>query len=755
MEKIFTREWLGRPLTIKTGLLARQADAAVTVQYGDTVVLAAVVEEQKEREGIDFFPLMVDFEERFYAAGIIKGSRWIKREGRPSDEAVLTGRMIDRAIRPFFNQSSRRDVQVTMIVLSADHQNDHDIVALIAASAALAFSPVEWRGPISGVRVGRKNGQLIFNPTYEERLESDLDLIVAGTGEKVIMIEAGAREMKEEDVYAAITAAQAALSPLIDFINQAKKEIAIKAKVVKDKTPSDESERQAQAEKEKVLVSAANWLKDNIAKTLFDQVYYTKGERKAAVAAIKENLEAFLRGQGIGRSLREVAVKELVEAMVEAEVTRAILAEKRRVDGRPLDGLRPLAAIVGVLPRNHGSGLFQRGETQVLSIATLAGPGLAQALEGIEGTGEKRYMHHYNFPPYATAEAKPLRSAGRREIGHGALAEKALLPVLPAKEDFPYVIRVVSETLSSNGSSSMASTCGSSLALMDAGVPIKKAVAGIAMGLASNEDLSQYEILTDLQDLEDGPGGMDFKIAGTADGITAIQLDTKTAGLTKEIIEKTLAQGKKARLEILAEMNRAISAPRPDLSPYAPRITSFYINPEKIREVIGPGGKVINEIVAQTGVTIDIEDDGLVMVCGTDAAKAAQAVKWVNDIVREVEVGETFTGKVVRILDFGAFVEILPNRDGMVHVSQLAPYRVEKPDDFLALGDVVTVKVKEIDEQGRVNLTMLGLPENEALWAQEKGKSKGPIGDRFNGPRRPDRFNGPRRSSNGRGSFRH
>ncbi len=757
-EQVFSTEWLGRPLTIKTGKLARQANAAVTVQYGDTVVLATVVESKYERDSIDYFPLMVDFEERLYAAGIIKGSRWIKREGRPTDEAVLTGRMIDRSIRPLFSDDSRKDVQVIITVLSADQQNDHDIPALIAASAALSIAGLNWHGPIGGIRVGRKEGQLIFNPTYEERLESDLDLIVAGTDKKVIMIEAGASEVKEDDMYNAILAGQKELQGAIKLIEEVKAKVKVEVKEAK-KIEKTTEEKQEQEEKEKVLALAQAWLDSNIKKILFDKVYYTKGERKAAIAAIKEGLELHLHQAGIGKDKRAHAVNALVDKACEAEVTRAIIEDKRRVDGRKLDEIRPLSAEASVLPRNHGSGLFQRGETQVMSIITLAGPGMAQMLEGIEGTGTKRYMHHYYFPPYSVGEAKPMRGVGRRDIGHGALAEKALEPVIPDKEDFPYTIRVVSEVMSSNGSSSMGSACGSTLALMDAGVPIKKPVAGIAMGLASNKDMSKWEVLTDIQDLEDGQGGMDFKITGTPDGITAIQLDTKTDGLTDNIIKKTLTQGLKARMEIIEVMKKAIAEPRPDLSPYAPRITSFNIHPDKIRQVIGAGGKVINEIIAATGVTIDIEDDGLVVVCGTDAEMSKKAVDWINDIVRDIEAGEIFTGKVVRLMDFGAFVELLPGRDGMVHVSELAPYRIEKPSDFLDTGDEVTVKVKEIDDQGRVNLTMLGIDANQPLWASEKGKSSGFGGGgggrpRYNdGPRRPSRFNNdrPRRPGGGGG----
>lgn len=722
-EQTFSCDWLGRTLTIKTGKLARQADSAVTVQYGDTSVLATVVEAKEARENIDFFPLMVEFEEKLYAAGIIKGSRWIKREGRPSDEAVLTGRMIDRSIRPLFGADSKKDVQVMITVLSADGKNDYDIVSLVAASAALSIAGLNWKGPIAGVRVGRVEGKYIFNPTYEERLISDMDLIVAGTEAKVVMIEAEGREIAEAEMLEAINIGQKNLQGAIGLIKEMQKKVAVTKKPAAKKLVSAE-EIEAEKEMQKIFDTAKLWLNKNIPVILFDKIHYTKGERKSAVAAIKEGLDQYLFDQNISKDKRARTISHLVEEMVEAEVTRAILKDKKRVDGRKLDEIRNLSSEVGILPRIHGSGLFSRGETQVLSVVTLGAPGMEQSLEGLEGVGTKRYMHHYNFAPFSVGEARPVRSLGRREIGHGALAEKALVPVLPTKEEFPYTVRVVSETLGSNGSSSMAATCGSTLSLMDAGVPIKKPVAGIAMGLASNKDMSEWEVLTDIQDLEDGQGGMDFKITGTTDGITAIQLDTKTDGLTEEIIEKTINQSKKARLQVLEVMNKAIDKPRADLSPYAPRITSFNIDPERIREVIGTGGKVINEIIAATGVSIDIDDDGLVMVCGTDAAKVTEAVNWVKNIIRDFEVGEVFKGKVVRLMDFGAFIQLTPNKDGMAHVSELAPYRVGRPADFVDIGDEVTVKIIEIDDMGRVNLTLKGLEENEYLWKDGKGKQE-------------------------------
>ncbi len=755
MEKVFTKEWLGRPLTIKTGKVALQADAAVWVQYGETVVQATVVQAKTEREGIDFFPLMVEFEEKLYAAGIIKGSRWIKREGRPTDQSILAGRMIDRSIRPLFVAGDNRDVQIIITILAVDQENDHDIVAMIAASAALAISGLNWNGPIGGIRVGLINGEFVFNPTYLEQAQSSLDLIVAGTSQKTIMIEAVAQEIPEDLMLKAIIAGQEKMQGAIELIKELKQNVEPRQNNSLKEKPTTPAELEAKAHKLELLKIGETWLQENIKKTLFEKKYYTKGERKAAVTEIKDQLNTYLTGQNIDSNERYQVIKKLVEHAIDAEVTSAILNDKRRVDGRALTEIRALSAEVAILPRDHGTALFSRGETQVMSIVTLGAPGMEQSLEGLEGQSKKRYMHHYNFPPYSVGEASPLRGTGRREIGHGALAEKALMPMIPTKEEFPYTVRLVSETLGSNGSSSMASTCASSLALMDAGVPIKKPVVGIAMGLASNKDMSRWEILTDIQDLEDGDGGMDFKITGTNTGLTAIQLDTKTDGLTPEIITKTLSQGRAALNQILEVVAKAIPAPRPELSKYAPRIISFNVDPEKIGAIIGPGGKIINRIIDETGVSIDIEDSGLVMICGTDPEKVNEAVRQVKEIVHVFEAGETLKGKVVRMLDFGAFVSLNASQDGMVHVSELAPYRIEKPGDFLNLGDVVTVKIKEIDDQGRINLTMKGLEENSELWKDEKGKSNGSFGGgerrssfggRSNfgghsgGPARPSRF---------------
>ncbi len=744
MEKIFTGEWLGRPLKISTGKIAKQADAAVWVQYGETVVQATVVQSKTEREGVNFFPLMVEFEEKLYAAGIIKGSRWIKREGRPTDQSILTGRMIDRTIRPLFATGDNRDIQVIVTVLAIDQENDFDIVGLIAASAALSIAGLAWNGPIGGVRVGLIEDKFVFNPTNAQQALSSLDLIVAGTDKKVIMIEAGANEIPEDKMFEAIMAGQREMQGAIDLIKELKAGVEPKQKHVAKVKAKTEEELKADEEKEATLKIGEAWLSENIKKILFVKEYYTKGERKAAVTAIKEQLDEYLETQEISIAHRRYVEKKLVEEMIDAEITRAIVDEGKRVDGRKLNEIRELTAEVGILPRDHGTSLFSRGETQVMSIVTLGAPGLEQSLEGLDGQSKKRYMHHYNFPPYSVGEASPLRGTGRREIGHGALAEKALLPMIPNREDFSYTVRIVSETLGSNGSSSMASTCASTLALMDAGVPIKKPVVGIAMGLASNADMSKWEVLTDIQDLEDGDGGMDFKITGTDTGLTAIQLDTKTDGLTEAIIKKTLTQGREALNEILIVIKSAIAAPRAELSKYAPRIISFNVDPEKIGAIIGPGGKIINRIIDETGVSIDIEDTGLVMICGVDAAGVAEAVRQVKEIVHVYAAGEIIKGKVVRILDFGAFVALNASQDGMVHVSELAPYRIEKPSDFLTVGDEVMIKIKEIDDQGRVNLTMKGLEENMPLWKDEKGKSTGSSFGGSNGgghgPARPSRF---------------
>lgn len=706
MKKVFEAEIGGKKLSLETGILAQQANASVVCRYGDTVVLATAVVSSGQRDGIDYLPLMVEYEERLYAAGKIKGSRFIKREGRATDEAILTARLIDRAVRPLFNDAMRHDIQVILTVLSVDQENDPDIPALIAASAVLCASSIPWDGPISGIRIGRINGEWIINPSYEARSKSELDLVVAGTHEKVIMVEAGASEVPEDVMAQAMEFSLKHLGKMCAFLDEYRVAVGLEKKsYLPEPAEDDESLTQEMVE------SVHAWLKEKAPEYLTTGVKETKQSRKAAVARMKDALEEYLLEKQVGKEKRKKAAA-LVDEYAEAEVTRAILKEGKRVDGRALDQIRSLVSEVGLLPRTHGSGLFSRGETQVLSIVTLGSPGDEQTLDGMEVAGKKRYMHHYNFPPYSVGEVKPLRGPGRREVGHGALAEKALLPVLPSKEDFPYTIRVVSEVLGSNGSSSMASTCGSTLALMDAGVPITAPVAGIAMGLASTED-GAYKVLTDLQDLEDGKGGMDFKIAGTKKGITAIQLDTKTKGLTMEIVRETLTAGHAARVKILEVMEGAITVPRPELSKYAPRIISFMINPEKIRDVIGPGGKIINEIIDKTGVQIDIEQTGLVMVTSVSEEGSAEAVAWIKRLTREVKVGEIFEGRVTRIMDFGAFVEVLPRQEGLVHISELAPYRVQQVTDIVKVGQVIPVKVIGIDEQNRINLSLKRAQQNE------------------------------------------
>jgi len=726
-EKKYVCEWLGRTLSISTGKLAQQATASVTVRYGDTVILATVVQAKEQKEGMDYFPLLVGYEERLYAAGIIKGSRWIKREGRPSDESVLAARMVDRAIRPLFNQKDRKDVQVILTVLSADGENDPEIISLIAASAALAISNIQWQGPIAGIKVGRVDGKLVFNPSVEQEKISDLDLTVAGIDTKIIMLEAGAKEVAEKEMLVAIGEALKEITPALDLIKQMEKEL--KPDIDEGATLKGRPKVDEESEEQPIKQLAQEWLGKNARQYLFNQKIPTarKQERKAQVAMLKEDAINYLIGQDIDEPTAKKFVAELVEPIVEAEVARGILERSERVDGRKLDEIRPLSAEVSLLPRTHGSGLFQRGETQVLSTVTLGSPGDEQFLENLEGKSTKKYMHHYNFPPYSVGEVKPMFGPSRRDIGHGALAEKAIRPVLPNEEEFPYTIRVVSEVLGSNGSSSMGSTCGSSLALMDAGVPIKKAVAGIAMGLASTPDMKQWKIITDLQDLEDGEGGMDFKVTGTDTGITAIQLDTKTLGLPLELVAETLARAKQARLEVLENMAKAISTPRPELSPYAPRIISFKIDPSRIGEVIGTGGKIINGIIKDTGVTIDITDEGLVSICSTNAEGMEKAKQMIDDILREFKPGETFRGKVTRVMDFGVIVSLPGGNDGMVHVSEMAPYRVGSPADLLKVGDEVEVCVKGVEDD-RVSLTMKGLASNAEIWQDEKGKQESGFG---------------------------
>ncbi len=713
--KKFTHEVAGKELTVEIGKLANQAHGSCTIQYGDTVVLATVVQAPEPREGIDFFPLLVDYEERLYAAGKIKGSRFIKREGRPTDEAILTSRVIDRSIRPLFRNTERKDVQVMVTVLSIDHENDPDIVSLIATSVALGISSIPWNGPIAAIRIGRIANEWVINPSYEERGKSDFDLVIAGTDEEIVMIEGQAKEVPEPIIAEAIEFGHKHLSKIIPFIKKIIKEVG-KAKVLSSDNAVDANKMA------KIKQKVENWLGSKV-KTIFPnpsrQAYYQ------LVDKLKTELEEILKEDNeVSKEERAWGMK-IFDEMLDAEARSLVLEKKVRVDNRKFNELRPLSAAVSVLPRTHGSGLFSRGETQILSIVTLASPSAEQILDGMEKEGKKRYMHHYNFPGFSVGEVAPVRSPGRREIGHGALAEKALLPVLPDKENFPYTIRVVSEVLSSNGSSSQASICGSSLALMDAGVPISHAVAGVAIGLLTDpKNKSHYAILTDIQGIEDHAGDMDFKIAGTNQGLTALQLDIKLGGVSTKILNEAITQAQVAREEILKTMAQTINQPRQEMSPYAPRITSFRIPPDKIREVIGPGGKVINEIIESTNVAIDIEDDGLVMVTATDPEASAKAIEWIKNLTREVVVGETFQGKVTRLMNFGAFVEILPKQEGLVHISELAWHRVERVEDAVKIGDIIPVKVIEIDQQGRINLShKQTLPKPKGIENQNQGEN--------------------------------
>jgi polyribonucleotide nucleotidyltransferase len=701
--KRFETEWGGKQLIIETGRFAEQANGACTVQYGDTVVIATATMSETLREGLDFFPLQVEFEEKLYAAGRIKGSRFIKKEGRPTDEAVLVGRSIDRGLRPLFDDRMRNDIQVIVSCLAFDGENDPDITGIIAASCALHMSDIPWNGPIAGVRVGEINGEKVLNPSYEARTKSILDLAFAGSNGKIVMVEAGANEASEETCLEGFEFGLKHLRKPLELIEQVRKEVGKPKKDVF--APKNEEEKTKNERREVIENLVHPFITEKTRELFFGEPKASKVERRLAKNKVKELTADFLTSQEISKDDQKYGLA-IVGDVIEEEISRAIIEDGKRVDGRAINEIRFLLGEVAIFPRVHGSAHFKRGETQVISITTLGAPGDEQTLDGMELVGTKRFFHHYNFPPFSVGECKPMRGPSRRDIGHGALAEKALVPMMPDKETFPYTIRVVSEVLGSNGSSSMASTCGATLALMDAGVPIKAPVAGIAMGLASDKK-GNWKVFTDLQDLEDGVGGMDFKIAGSREGITAIQMDTKTDGLSFEIIKTTITQSREARMQILDVIIGTLPTHRPDLSPYAPRIITLRINPETIGNVIGPGGKMINEIIATTGVqAIDIEDDGLVCITSTNAEGAQKAFEWIKNLTREVVAGETFKGKVTRLMDFGAFVEILPKQEGLVHISKLAPWRVEKVSDIVKPGDEVFVKVSEIDDMGRINLSM-------------------------------------------------
>lgn len=723
--KTWSLNWGGRELTIEVGHFALQATASCTVRYGDTMILATVVMGNDVRD-IDYFPLMVSFEEKLYAAGKIKGSRFIKREGRPSDESILSGRAIDRALRPLFDERIRNDIQVVVTALSVDQETDATMVGLLAGSIVLAISNIPWNGPIAAARVGKIADEFILNAKMEEIQSGKFDVLVAGTPKKLVMVEVSANEVPEIDLLQAMRWGAGEMQPVLDLIAKIQKELGVTKRSVEEilvEVGIDETFEEIKKATEEFVSSVAD-------KMIFDSVKINRKDRYGMIHGIEAAAKEFLLAKEYDADLVKKALKN-IKQYVQNEVSKRILAKGERLDGRALTEIRPLTAEINLIPRVHGTAMFMRGDTQVLSLVTLGAPGDVQTLDTMEEDGTKRYMHHYNDAPFTYGEAGPMRGPGRRAIGHGALAEKGLEPVLPEAETFPYAIRVVSEVMGSNGSSSMASTCGSSLALMAAGVPIKKHVGGMAMGLASKCDdagnLTDWKILTDLQDVEDGAGGMDFKIAGTADGITAVQMDTKTNGLPWDLVEETLKMAREARLKILGVMNAALSAPQ-EMSPYAPRIETIMINPEKIREVIGPGGKVINEIIAQTNVQIDIEQDGRVMITSNDAVMMQKAIKMVQDIVKDPEAGEVYEGKVVRIEDFGAFIQILPGKDGMVHVSEISWERINRPGDVLNLGDAVKVVVKEIDNLGRINLSMKALKPKPEGYVEQPREERRPGG---------------------------
>ncbi|ADC51979.1 polynucleotide phosphorylase/polyadenylase [Alkalihalophilus pseudofirmus OF4] len=699
--QIFSIDWAGRELTVETGQFAKQANGAVLVRYGDTAVLSTVTA-SKEPKNLNFFPLTVNYEERLYAAGKIPGG-FIKREGRPSEKAILASRLIDRPIRPLFPDGFRNEVQVISIVMSVDQNCSSEMAAMIGSSLALSISDIPFDGPIAGVTVGRKDGELIINPTTEQLEESDIDLVVAGTKDAINMVEAGADEVPEETMLEAIMYGHDEIKRLVAFQEEVvqaagkeKKEIQLK---------------QVDAELESAV---RNLAEADLKKAVQVQ---EKHERQAAIDAVmKPIIEKYEEEQ------EELVgdVREVLQKVVKEEVRRLITVEKVRPDGRAIDEIRPLASQVDLLPRTHGSGLFTRGQTQALSICTLGALGDVQILDGLGIEESKRFMHHYNFPQFSVGETGPIRGPGRREIGHGALGERALEPIIPSENDFPYTIRLVSEVLESNGSTSQASICASTLAMMDAGVPIKAPVAGIAMGLVKQDE--HLTVLTDIQGMEDALGDMDFKVAGTKEGVTALQMDIKISGINREVLEQALEQAKRGRMVILDNMLSAISESRSELSEYAPKIMTMHVNPDKIRDVIGPSGKMINKIIEETGVKIDIEQDGTVYISSVDSKMNEQARKIIEDIVREVEVGQTYLGKVKRVEKFGAFVELFKGKDGLVHISQLAEERINKVEDVVSIGDEILVRVTEIDNQGRVNLSRKVILKEEKEKQEQAGK---------------------------------
>ncbi|MBQ5863711.1 MAG: polyribonucleotide nucleotidyltransferase [Peptococcaceae bacterium] len=680
----------GRAMTLETGRMAKQASGAVFCTYGDTAVLVTAVGSKAPKDGVDFFPLTVDYEEKLYAAGKIPGG-FLKREGKASEKAILSSRLIDRPIRPLFPKGYHNDVQVVATVLSVDMDNAPDVLAMVGASAALHLSQVPFMGPIAGVVVGLVDGEFIINPNQEQEEKSLMHLTVAGTADAVMMVEAGAKEVPEATILDAIMFGHEEIKKIVAAIEEFRTE-ALALELAKEKVVPE-----LKVIPEEIEAAVKEYTYDNLLEAIRIK---EKHARDAKAEEVKAEALAHLLEQF---PEQEDDLRAALDGLMKYIVRRLITVDKIRPDGREMTEVRPITCEVDILPRPHGSALFTRGQTQILSTVTLGAAREEQILDGLDNESSKRYIHHYNFPPYSVGEARPVRGPGRREIGHGALAERALEPVIPSDAEFPYTIRVVSEALESNGSTSMGSVCGSTMSLMAAGVPIKRPVSGVAMGLIREEN--EFSVLTDLQGLEDALGDMDFKVAGTTEGVTAIQMDIKIAGINRAILEQALKQAHDGRMFILGKMLEAIPQVREELSQYAPRVITMNINPDKIRDVIGPGGKVIKKIVEDTGVKIDIEDDGRVMIMSSDAEASAKAVKAIEDIVAEVEVGRTYMGKVVRITDFGAFVEVLPGKDGLVHISQLALERVKKVEDVVKIGDEIMVKCIEIDEKGRVNLS--------------------------------------------------
>lgn len=693
----FEAEFAGKKLTIETGNLAFLATGAVTVRYGDTVVFASAVVAPEPKPDQDFFPLLIDYEERMYAAGKISGSRFIKREGRPSEKAILTCRLIDRPIRPLFPKGYRNDVQVVVMPLSVDMEHEPDIIGIIAASSALMLTGAPFEGPVAGIRIAQIDGKLVPFPTNSEQESSTLNLTVAGTKDAIMMVEAGAQEVSEDTMLEALQLSIDSWRPVIELQEQMVKEMGVQPQ----KYDLFKADEELTAKIEQFLdgklgqyVRHTDGLKRQDSINELREAVLT--EFGPLPAEMEDDKERFPAGQ----------VKEAFTKAIDNEIRRAILEDGERPDQRKTTEIRPISGAAGVLPRTHGSAIFTRGTTQALTLTTLAPTSFAQLIDTMEEDTSKRYMHHYNFPPYSTGEARPLRGTGRREIGHGALAERALEPMIPAMEDFPYAIRVVSEILSSNGSTSMASVCGSTLSLMDAGVPLKRPISGIAMGLViDHANPGKYIILSDIQGAEDFAGDMDFKVAGSSEGITALQMDIKVKGITVDIMRDALAQAKEGRAHILGEMMKILPEVRSEMSPFAPRITKITINPEKIKEVIGKGGETIRRITEETDTQIDIEDSGLVMIYSEDAEKAARAKEWIESITADPEVGKIYDGTVVKLMEFGAFVEFMPGREGLVHISQIADHRVEKVSDELNEGDKIKVKLLEKDDKGRFNLS--------------------------------------------------